>query len=71
MLLAQIFVYGLYAYLAFGLLFGLWFVFLRAHRIDEGMEGASWRLRLLLLPGSALLWPALIGKPTIKKPEGD
>lgn len=62
MVLAQIFVYSLYAYLGIGLLFGLWFVFRSVTQLDTGMEGASWRLRLLLLPGSVALWPILIRK---------
>ena len=62
MQIAQILVMIFYAYLALGLLAGLWLVFRGVGKIDEGMKGASWRLRLLLLPGSIALWPVLLRK---------
>lgn len=52
----------LYAYLAAGLLAGGWMVFRGASRIDPDLREASWRLRLLLLPGAAALWPLLLMK---------
>lgn len=58
----QILLYGVYAYLAIGLIFGLWFVFKGAEQIDKNMHGASWPTRLLLLPASAALWLLLLNK---------
>lgn len=59
-------IYGLvllfYCYLGIGLLFGLWFVFKGVDQIDEQMHGASWRTRLLLLPGTVGLWVVLLNK---------
>lgn len=51
-----------YLYLLVGLLFALWFVFKGVQKLDSGMDGAKWNLRLLLLPGAVLLWPVLIRK---------
>ena len=62
MQIAQIFVYAFYLYLLIGLLFGIWFVFKGVQKIDAGMEGAKWNLRLLLLPGSIALWFVLLRK---------
>jgi hypothetical protein len=54
--------YLFYAYLSFGLVFGVWFVFKGAEQIDENMHGASWSTRLLLLPASTALWLTLLNK---------
>jgi hypothetical protein len=51
-----------YLYLAKGLLFGLWFVFSGIEQVDEQMKGASWRTRLLLLPGTVALWIVFLQK---------
>lgn len=62
MFFAYLFVYLLYAYLAAGLAFALWFVFRGVQRVDADMAGASWKLRLLLIPGTMALWPVLLRK---------
>lgn len=59
MILAQIFVIIFYAYFSVGLVFGIWFVFRGADKLDTNMHGSSWQTRLLLLPASAGLWPVL------------
>lgn len=59
---ATIFVYTFYAYLMIGLLFAAWFILKGVDIIDENMHGTSWNVRILLLPGSALLWPVLLSK---------
>lgn len=56
-----------YAYLIVGLLFGLWFIFKGVQKIDDGMVEAKIGLRLLLLPGSVLLWPLMAKKFSKKK----
>lgn len=58
----QILLYLLYAYVGLGLIFGLWFVFRGAEKIDQNMHGASWQTRLLLVPASAALWLLLLNK---------
>ena len=46
-------------YLVAGLLFGVAFVTVGAARIDPAARGTSASFRLLILPGSVALWPAL------------
>jgi hypothetical protein len=46
-------------YLGLGLLFGLWFTWKGASRLDPAAEASSWGFRILILPGAALLWPLL------------
>lgn len=66
----QILLYILYGYLGLGLIFGLWFVFKGAERIDENMHGASRATRLLLLPASIALWVVLLKKSLKQKKHG-
>lgn len=61
-MIAYIFVGTLYLYLAIGACFGLWFVWKGAARLDEGMFGVSRWLKVLIFPGSVLLWPVLFLK---------
>lgn len=49
-------------YLLVGLLFAAWFVLRGMHRLDPVAQEAGWRVRLLLLPGAAALWPILLHK---------
>ncbi|MBV6652865.1 MAG: hypothetical protein KI786_03865 [Mameliella sp.] len=62
MVIAQIFVYAFYAYTLIGLAFGIWFVFKGISKVDAGMNGSNWKLRLLLLPGTIGLWPLMLRK---------
>lgn len=62
MTLAILFVDAFYLYLGIGLVFAVWFIASGVDKIDDGMHGTPWKLRLLLLPGSALLWPVLLKK---------
>ena len=62
MSIASIFVNLFYIYLLIGLVFAIWFVNRGAAKIDQGVKEANWKLRLLLLPGSAALWPILLRK---------
>lgn len=55
-------VYGFYAYILAGVFYALWFILFGVNRLDEGMHGVSWKLRVLLFPGSTLLWPVLLIK---------
>ncbi|MFI4897459.1 MAG: hypothetical protein ACIARR_06505 [Phycisphaerales bacterium JB059] len=46
-------------YLALGALFALYFAIAGAARIDPSARSGSIPFRLLILPASAMLWPAL------------
>lgn len=46
-------------YLFIGFVFSFIFVALAIQRIDPAANGASWQVRLLLIPGAVLLWPLL------------
>lgn len=48
------------AYLAIGVLFAVPFVLRGAARIDPRADGATWGFRLMILPGTAALWPVLL-----------
>jgi hypothetical protein len=50
------------AYTAAGLVVGLVFVTVGVARIDPAARGTSVAFRLLILPGSAALWPVLVAK---------
>lgn len=60
MLPAALFVYAIIGYAAIGLVFGLAFVSRGVDRVDPGAAGAGLGFRLLILPGSAALWPLLL-----------
>ena len=51
-------VFALYAVI--GVLFGLFFVVRGVSRIDPVAADGTWGFRLLILPGSAALWPLLL-----------
>lgn len=46
-------------YLLFGALFAVAFAWRGAARVDPSAREGTWGFRLLILPGSALLWPLL------------
>lgn len=43
-----------------GLLVGVWFVLHGVTHVDHASHGASWGFRILILPGSAALWPMVL-----------
>jgi hypothetical protein len=49
-------------YLAIGLAFALVFVFRWAGRVDPGARNGTIGFRLLIIPGSAILWPLLAAR---------
>lgn len=49
-------------YLGAGFIFAVLFVLKGASAIDEGAARAGWGFRLIILPGSILLWPYLCRK---------
>ncbi len=62
MLVAQSILAVLSIYLLTGLVFGFWFIWFGAYRLDDAAKGASIGFRLVILPGATLLWPILILK---------
>lgn len=57
MLIAQIILWVVFAYLAIGIIFALAFVTVGVSRVDPAARGAPFGFRLLILPGSVALWP--------------
>ena len=53
-------VYASLAYLALGVVFALAFVARGAARLDPDADGATWGFKVLILPGTAALWPLLL-----------
>ena len=49
-------------YLVIGLIFAIWFVIKGARTVDPAVEGTSIVFKLLIIPGSILLWPVLMRK---------
>lgn len=49
-------------YFVLGLLFGLYFIFLGANKIDPLMKETKKNVRILLLPGIVATWPFFIKK---------
>ncbi|WP_190811359.1 hypothetical protein [Flagellimonas sp. S3867] len=49
-------------YFSLGLLFGLYFIFLGATKVDPFMTDSKKKVRLLLFPGVVATWPFLVGK---------
>ncbi len=47
------------AYALAGIAFGLAFIAFGVSRIDPSARGTSWIFRVIILPGSAALWPLL------------
>lgn len=46
-------------YLMIGLVFSIAFITIGAPRLDRAVQGSSRMFRVLLIPGSALVWPLL------------
>jgi hypothetical protein len=61
-MIAAIFLVLLAAYLAFGLLFAVLFVWFGVKSIDPHARRGTWGFRLLIIPGAAALWPWLLSR---------
>jgi hypothetical protein len=57
----------MFLYFGIGLLFGVWFVITGASKLDKGVVGTPWHFRLMLLPGSILIWSILLYKLVSRK----
>ncbi|MDN5215278.1 hypothetical protein QQ020_24580 [Fulvivirgaceae bacterium BMA12] len=49
-------------YLLLGFVFYLVFIFKLATQLDENMRGSGVGFKLLILPGTLVLWPVLFSK---------
>lgn len=54
-------------YLIIGFVFALYFLRWGLGRLDSGAREAKWSFKLLILPGSVVLWPVLIVKLIMSK----
>ena len=61
-LIINIFLGILGIYFVIGILFGLYFIFKGATKIDPIMKDTKKRVRVLLFPGIIATWPFLIGR---------
>jgi hypothetical protein len=59
MLWAEIIVYSVFAYLAIGLLFAVWFVAFGVTKLDDSAKGTSFGFRLIIFFGAAAFWAFL------------
>jgi len=64
----NIFLGFLALYAAFGLLFGLYFLFIGATKIDPLLADSKKGVRILLFPGVIATWPLFIKKAFKSKP---
>lgn len=60
MVVAELFVNLLSAYMVIGVLFAVAFVMIGITRIDPSAGNSTLGFRLIVLPGAALLWPLLL-----------
>jgi hypothetical protein len=51
-----------YAYLVLGFLFAFWFTFINPGKGKFRLEHTSLWFRLIIIPGSILLWPLMLIK---------
>jgi L-cystine uptake protein TcyP (sodium:dicarboxylate symporter family) len=58
----NLFLIVLAGYFAIGLLFGIYFVFIGATKIDPLLKESKKIVRVLLLPGTVATWPFFIKK---------
>ena len=61
-MIAEIFLTAAGVYLLCGILFAIPFVLVGVARIDPHAAHGSWGFRILITPGTILLWPLLAGR---------
>jgi hypothetical protein len=62
MLVVEVILSLIAAYLGCGALFGVAFVTVGVARVDAAARQSSWLFRLLIYPGSVALWPYLAAR---------
>ncbi len=59
-------------YLIAGILFAVFFLSKGIHKIDTAAHGSGWGFKLIILPGTIVLWPVLLNKwRKVKKMQHD
>ncbi|MEM1379558.1 MAG: hypothetical protein AAGH41_02930 [Pseudomonadota bacterium] len=58
---------GIGAYLGIGFIFAVIFAALIAPRLDPAAAGMKLSVRALIIPGTMLLWPLMLGKTVLRK----
>ena len=61
LVLIQVFLVALATYFGVGLLFGLYFLFFGASKVNPLLANSKKKVRLLLFPGAVATWPFLMG----------
>lgn len=61
-MIATIFCLLLGLYLVCGLAFAVPFALWGVQKVDGHAVGAGWGFRLIIIPGTMLLWPLLLGR---------
>ena len=64
----SIFFLALAIYLLAGVLFAIFFLTKGIEKIDTAAHGSGWGFRLIILPGTIVLWPVLLNKWIKAKP---
>lgn len=57
---AEVIVAAAKVYVLLGVVFAVPFALLFAQRLDPSVPGSTWGFRVMILPGSVLLWPMLL-----------
>ncbi len=60
--IVDFFLIGLAIYLFLGFVFAVFFVLKGAAKLDAGVRAAPWHFKLIIFPGSMLLWIVLLIK---------
>ncbi len=61
-LVIDIFLFAMLAYVALGVVFSGYFYLGGAKRIDEGTQGTPWHFKAIIYPGVVLFWLPLFVK---------
>lgn len=51
-----------FGYMILGILFSIWFVFVGAKKLDDGVSETPWHFKLIIIPGAVFLWVILLAK---------
>lgn len=62
MILLNIVLITVIAYLLLGFVFAIPFIIKGVTKIDEGAHGAKWGFRIIIIPGTIVFWPLLLSK---------
>ncbi len=66
-LIVDLFLWFLMVYLSVGILFSIYFLAKGAAVLDEGARNTPWHFKVIIIPGTILLWLMLLMKILKKK----